>query len=260
MGFWEIYLTTGTLILGLVSALWLVSLLRQDASFVDIFWGLGFVTAAWVYYAATPQGYYLRKLLLAALVTMWGVRLALHITQRNWGKGEDYRYRRWREQGGSKWWWQSYFKVFLLQGFLLWIISAPLLAAQISPSPAQLTLLDYLALAVWGVGFFFEAVGDWQLRRFKANPANRGRLLTSGVWLYTRHPNYFGDAAQWWGYYLIALAAGGGWTVFSPLLMTFLLVRVSGVALLERSLRESKPGYQEYAEKTSAFVPWIPKK
>lgn len=260
MGFWEIYLATGALILGLVSALWLVSLLRQDASIVDIFWGLGFVTAAWVYFAATPQGYPVRKLLLVALVTLWGVRLSLHILQRNWGKGEDYRYRRWREQAGGNWWWQSYFKVFLLQGFLLWIISTPLLAAQISPTPAIITPLDDLALVVWGVGFFFEAVGDWQLRRFKADPANQGRLLTGGVWRYTRHPNYFGDSAQWWGYYLFALAAGGWWTIFSPLLMTFLLVRVSGVALLERSLRESKPGYQDYAEKTSAFLPWFPRK
>jgi steroid 5-alpha reductase family enzyme len=260
MGFWEIYLAAGVLILGLVSVLWLVSLLLRDASIVDIFWGLGFVIAAWAYYAATPDGYSPRKLLLVALVTIWGLRLSLHILRRNWGKGEDYRYRRWREQAGGKWWWQSYFKVFLLQCFLLWVISTPLLAGQISPSPAQLTVLDVLALAVWAVGFFFEAVGDWQLSRFKADPANKGRLLTSGVWRYTRHPNYFGDAAQWWGYYLIALAAGGWWTVFSPLLMTYLLVRVSGVRLLEQALVESKPEYKEYAERTSAFVPWRPRK
>jgi steroid 5-alpha reductase family enzyme len=260
MVFWEIYIATGALIVGLVSTLWLVSLLRRDASLVDIFWGLGFVTAAWVYYVGTPDGYALRKLMLVSLVTLWGLRLSLHILRRNWGKGEDYRYRGWRQQAGGNWWWQSYFKVFLLQGFLLWIISAPLLAAQISPTPARLTALDDLALVVWGVGFFFEAVGDWQLRRFKADPANQGKLLTSGVWRYTRHPNYFGDAAQWWGYYLFALSAGGWWTVFSPLLMTYLLVRVSGVALLERSLRESKPGYKEYAERTSAFVPWWPKR
>lgn len=260
MEFLEIYGSTGALILGLVSALWLVSLLRRDASIVDIFWGLGFVTAAWAYYAATPDGYAPRKLLLVALVTIWGLRLSLHILVRNWGKGEDYRYRQWREQGGGKWWWQSYFKVFLLQGFFLWIISAPLLAAQVSPTPARLTILDLLALAVWGVGFLFEAVGDWQLSCFKADPANKGKLLASGVWRYTRHPNYFGDAAQWWGYYLIALAAGGWWTVFSPLLMTTLLLRVSGVRMLERSLKESKPGYKEYAEKTSAFVPWWPRR
>jgi steroid 5-alpha reductase family enzyme len=260
MEFLEAYKAAGALILGLMSAVWLVSLLLRDASIVDIFWGLGFVILAWAYYALTPDGYATRKLLLVALVTTWGLRLSLYILRRNWGKGEDYRYRRWREQAGDKWWWQSYFKVFLLQGLLLWIISAPLLAAQISSTPARLTVLDYLSLAVWGIGFFFEAVGDWQLSRFKANPANKGKLLTGGVWRYTRHPNYFGDAAQWWGYYLIALAAGGGWTVFSPLLMTFLLVRVSGVRLLERALKESKPGYKEYAERTSAFVPWWPRK
>ena len=258
--FGKFILPTGALILGLVSALWLVSLLMRDASIVDIFWGLGFVIAAWVYFASTPDGYASRKLLLVALVTAWGLRLSLHILRRNWGKGEDYRYRHWREQAGGRWWWQSYFKVFFLQGLLLWVISAPLLAAQISPIPAQITVLDGLALAVWGVGFFFEAVGDWQLMRFRADPANQGRLLTGGVWRYTRHPNYFGDAAQWWGYYLIALSAGSWWTVFSPLLMTTLLVRVSGVRLLEQGLKESKPGYKEYAERTSAFVPRPPRR
>jgi steroid 5-alpha reductase family enzyme len=124
---------------------------------------------------------------------IWGLRLTLYILWRNWGKGEDYRYQAWREQAGAKWWW-SFFKVFLLQGFLMWVISAPLLAAQISSTPARLTLIDFLAVLVWGVGFFFEAVGDWQLARFKADPSNKGKLLISGVWRYTRHPNYFGDA------------------------------------------------------------------
>jgi len=113
--------------------------------------------------------------------------------------------------------------------------------------------------AIWAIGFFFEAAGDLQLARFKANPANAGRLLTAGVWRYTRHPNYFGDAAQWWGFYLFAVAAGGWWTVYSPLIMTLLLMRVSGVALLERSMK-TRPGYEDYMKTTSAFFPWLPER
>ena len=259
-GFWQIYSLTGLVILGLVSAVWLLSLLRRDSSIIDIFWGFGFVLACWIYFAATPDGYLPRKGLLTLLVTLWGLRLSLYILIRNWKRGEDYRYRQWRQAAGRSWWWRSYFKVFLLQGALLWLISTPLLAAQLSPSPARLTVLDVLAVLIWGIGFFFETVGDWHLRRFKADPGNRGRLLTSGVWRYTRHPNYFGDAAQWWGFYLFALGAGGWWTVFSPLLMTILLVRVSGAAMLEKALVENKPGYREYMQQTRAFIPWAPRR
>jgi len=139
-------------------------------------------------------------------------------------------------------------------------LAAPLLAAQISPQPNHLTWLDYTATALWLVGFFFEASGDWQLMRFKADPNNAGKVMQTGVWRYTRHPNYFGDAVQWWAYYLTALAVGGWWTIFSPLLMTFLLLRVSGVTLLEKTLMEAKPGYTEYIETTSEFIPWFPHK
>jgi len=260
MTFLEIYGMVALIILGFMTAIWLLSLALRDSSIVDIVWGTGFVVAGWAYFALTPDGFPARKWLISILVTIWGLRLSLHILARNWGKGEDFRYRKWREEAGGKWWWRSFFKVFLLQGVLMWIISAPLLAAQISATPDRLTLLDFVALLVWAVGFFFEAVGDWQLNRFKANPANKGKLLTSGVWRYTRHPNYFGDAAQWWGYYLIAAAASGGfWTIFSPVIMTFLLVRVSGVALLEKTMGETKPGYKEYIETTNAFIPWFPR-
>jgi len=257
---WNIYISAGLVILALMVLLWLLSLRLQDASIVDVFWGLGFVITAWLFFALTPEGYPIRKGVLCLLVTLWGLRLSLYIFFRNRGRGEDFRYRRWREEGGDKWWWQSFFKVFLLQGALLWLISAPLLAAQLNPLSSRLTWLDIAGLIVWMIGFFFEAAGDWQLARFKANPANRGKVFSGGVWRYTRHPNYFGDAAQWWGYFLFALAAGGWWSFFSPLLMTFLLVRVSGVTLLEKSLLNSKPGYQEYVKTTSAFIPWLPRK
>lgn len=261
MTFLETYALGGLAVLVFMTAIWLLSLWLRNASIVDIFWGAGFVLVAWLFYALTPEGFGPRKLLLCALVTVWGLRLSLYILYRNWGKGEDFRYKKWRDDAGPKWWWYSFFKVFLLQGVLMWVIAAPLLAAQISATPAQLTVIDIAAVPVWTVGFFFEAVGDWQLARFRANPANKGKVLKTGVWRYTRHPNYFGDATQWWAFYLFAAATGeGAFTMFSPIIMTILLVRVSGVALLERSLAEKRPGYKEYMETTSAFIPWFPRK
>jgi steroid 5-alpha reductase family enzyme len=258
MNFWSIYLTAGLVILGLMTLLWLVSLVLKNSSIVDVFWGTGFVITNWVYFALTPDGFPARKWLIGILITIWGLRLSAYILWRNWGKPEDYRYQAFRKEAGSNWWWQSFLRVFLLQGVLMLIISAPLLAAQRGAAPAHWTLFDGLGVIVWAIGFFFEAVGDFQLARFKANPANRGKIMDRGVWRFTRHPNYFGDAAQWWGYFLIAAAAGGWWTVFSPVLMTLFLLRVSGVVLLEKTL-EKRPGYQEYIEKTSAFIPWFPR-
>ncbi len=260
MEFLLIYFATGLLILGLMLCMWLLSLILKNSSIVDIFWGTGFVIVTWFIFGLTPGGFAVRRLLLNLLVTVWGLRLSLHILVRNWGKPEDYRYQVWRRQAGQQWWWRSFFKVFLLQGVILWIVAVPLLAAQLNAGADRLGWLDFLALAVWLIGFFFEAVGDWQLARFKAEPANKGKLMQAGVWRYTRHPNYFGDATQWWAYYLLALAAGGWWSIFSPLIMTTLLMRVSGVTLLEKSLKTEKPGYQEYIETTSEFVPWVPRK
>jgi steroid 5-alpha reductase family enzyme len=255
----DAYSLAGLAILALMMVLWLASLGLRDASIVDIFWGAGFVACAWLYFALTPQGFAERKWLVCLLVTVWGLRLSLHILRRNRGKGEDYRYRAWRQGAGRRWWWVSLFKVFLLQGALLWVISIPLLVAQANPAPDHLKWLDAAGLLTWSAGFAFEALGDWQLQRFKADPANQGKVLQQGVWRYTRHPNYFGDACVWWGYYLLAAAAGGWWTVYSPLLMTVLLLRVSGVRLLERSLAQSKPGYREYMQTTSAFIPRRPR-
>ena len=261
MSFLEIYCIGALVILGLMTAVWIVSLILKDSSIVDAVWGSGFVLSNWVYFALTPDGFEGRKWLISILVTVWGLRLSLYILWRNWGKGEDYRYKQWRAEAGGSWWWRSYLKVFVLQGVLMWVISAPLLAAQYGVTPEKVTVLDILAVPVWLVGFFFEATGDWQLARFKSDPANKGRVLDSGVWRYTRHPNYFGDATQWWAYYLVAAAANGGvWTILSPILMTTFLLRVSGVSLLEKSLKSTKPQYQAYIEATSAFIPWFSKK
>ena len=251
------FLLSAVIILAAMTALWLLSLAIRDASIVDSFWGTGFVLVAWLGFLTHPQARELAQLLLLGLVTLWGLRLSVYIFRRNHGKGEDFRYAAWRAQHGPRWWWRSFLQVFLLQGLLMWIISAPLTAAM--QSSTRLTWLVWLGAAVWALGFYYEAAGDAQLARFKQDPANKGKLMTTGVWRTTRHPNYFGDAAQWWGFYLIALALGAGWTIFAPALMTFLLVRVSGVSMLEKSMRQ-RPGYAEYARRTSAFIPWFPKK
>ncbi len=253
------YLISAAIIFICITLLWLLSLRLRDASIADIFWGSGFAICAWSYFLLIPGEAHPRQWLICALVTIWALRLSAYIFWRNRGKPEDYRYQQWREENGPQWWWRSYLKVFLLQGTLLWIIAAPLYAAQSNPSAPALGWIDLGGLLIWLVGFYFEAAGDWQLSKFKANPENRGKLFTEGVWRYTRHPNYFGDAAQWWGFYLIAVAAGGAWTIFSPLLMTYLLLKVSGVAMLERGMKKNKPGYADYIRRTNAFFPWFPR-
>ena len=248
-------------VLAAVSLLWLLSVRLRDASIVDVFWGLGFVLAAWVYHAAGSPPAGGRQWLALALVTLWGVRLAAYIFWRNRGGGEDYRYRAMRARGGDGWWWTSYFRVFLLQGVLLLIISAPHLVLQASPAVPGWRWSDAVGLGLWLIGFFFEAVGDWQMARFKADPANRGRVMSSGLWGWTRHPNYFGDATLWWGYFFLALAVPGGWwTLPAVLLMNLLLLKVSGVALLEKTIAERRPGYREYVETTPAFFPRPPRR
>jgi steroid 5-alpha reductase family enzyme len=260
MNFINLYLLGAALIFTMMLILWGISLALKNSSIVDIFWGFGFVLSAWLYFFLTPDGFIIRKLILLALVTIWGLRLTIHILTRNWGKPEDFRYQKFRKDAGNIWWIKSLFQVFLLQGLLMWIISAPLLAAQLFIKNNSFTWVDGIAIIVWVIGFFFESSGDAELTRFRANPANKGKLLNTGVWHFTRHPNYFGDSAQWWAFYLLALVAGGWWTVFSPIVMTLFLVQVSGVALLEKTMAETKPGYREYMAQTSAFIPWFPKK
>ncbi|NUM45139.1 MAG: DUF1295 domain-containing protein [Anaerolineales bacterium] len=251
MTYFEIAFSALGVILGLMTLLWLYSLKIKDSGIVDIFWGTGFVITAW-FYLSVAEGFAPRNLLLASLVTLWGLRLSLHIFRRNHGKPEDFRYRAWREEHGARWWWWSWVQVFALQGIILWIVSMPLLAGMMD-GPAQWTFFDGLGLLLWLIGIIFEAGGDYQLARFKADPANKGKLLTTGLWAYTRHPNYFGDSVVWWGHFCFALP-GGAWTIFAPLLMTFLLMRVSGVAMLEKSMK-IRPGYESYMRNTPAFFP-----
>ena len=242
-----------------VFLLWLLSLRLEDVSIVDIFWSLGFVIAAWIYRQHGPDASP-RHLLPLVLVTVWGLRLALHIGWRSRGKEEDYRYRSMREKVGPIFKWRSLFTVFILQGVLILIISAPHLVLQTAPLDDAWQWTDLVGLILFAIGFFFEAVGDWQLSRFKANPANKGKVLDTGLWRYTRHPNYFGDAMVWWGFFFFALGAPGGiWTLFAPIFMNLLLLKVSGVALLEKTISERRPKYRDYVERTNAFIPWFPK-
>lgn len=257
MIFLNIFLFGLLVILICISILWLFSLVLKDSSIIDIFWGTGFVILVWLYFSLS-EGESNRKWLIAILVTIWGLRLSLYLAYRNIGKGEDYRYQKWRQEAGNSWWWRSFFKVFLLQSLTMCFVGLPLLGVQYGGS--NLFWLDYLAIVVWLIGFVFEAGGDWQLMKFRADANNKGKVLDYGLWRYTRHPNYFGDAVQWWAFYLIALSAGAWWTIISPIFMSLLLMRVSGVTLLEHSLKKSKVEYQDYIERSSAFFPMPPKK
>jgi steroid 5-alpha reductase family enzyme len=260
MSFTQIFLQAFLVIMLLMTTLWFVSILLKNVSIVDLFWGLGFVITA-VFYFLKTDGYEPRKIIITTMVSLWGFRLSAYLAWRNIGKGEDFRYKQFRQAYGEKrYWWISFFQTFLLQGVLMWIISAPLLGAQYSNHSLNLGILDYSGIVLWIVGFIFETVGDYQLSIFRADPSNEGKVLCTGFWKYTRHPNYFGDSAVWWGYGLISLSAGGYLSVFGSVLMTVLIIKVSGVALLEKSLKNQKPEYREYIERTSAFLPWFPKK
>ena len=236
---------------------WCVSVFKRDVSVVDSVWPLLFLAAAVTYAAALPQPGP-RTIPVLVLVALWALRLAAYLTWRNWGEPEDRRYQKIRRRNEPHFALKSLYLIFGLQGTLAWIISLPLLAA--IGAPRDFTALDYAGVALWAVGFGFESVADWQLSRFKRVPANRGAVMDRGLWRYTRHPNYFGDFCTWWGFYLLALAAGGWWAVVGPLLMSFLLLRVSGVALLERDIGKRRPAYRDYMLRTNAFFPGAPKR
>lgn len=252
----------GTLLVVAITmiVLWLISIWRRDASVVDPFWGTGFVIVAGYALLTTPAAQSaVRCLLLVALTTIWGLRLSSYLLWRNLGHGEDRRYKAMRDHHGPRFWWVSLFTVFLLQGVILWIVSMPIQVALFKAQTSPLGWLEFVGVSVWCVGLFFEAVGDWQMARFQANPGNAGRVMDSGLWRWTRHPNYFGDFCIWWGLYFIASPGGAGWTVFSPLLMSFFLLKVSGVTLLEKTITTRRPEYAAYQARTSAFFPWRPK-
>ncbi len=231
---------------------WAISVPLKNVAIVDVLWSLLFLLAGLTYGLSVDiAGPHTSLVLL--LLAVWSLRLALHIAIRSWGHGEDRRYQAIRARNEPNFAAKSLYLVFWLQALLAWVISLPLLGAIASPAP--LNWLTYLGALLWTVGLVFEAGGDWQLTRFKANPANKGTVLDSGLWRYTRHPNYFGDFCVWWGFYLIALGAGAWWSLPAPLLMSVLLMRVSGVTLLEKDIGERRPGYEDYIRRTNAFFP-----
>jgi len=251
---------TAALTAGAFGALWVASLLLRDASIVDVAWGPGFAAIAAIAFARS-SGPGARGSLLLAMAALWGLRLGIHLAWRNIGSGEDPRYAAMRRRHGARFARVSLVTVFALQAALMWTISLPLQVAMLRPGAAPLGALDALGVALFAIGLSFEAIGDWQLARFRARPESRGRVLDRGLWRYTRHPNYFGDSLAWWGMFAVAASTPlGPWTALSPALMTFLLLRVSGVPLLERSLARKRPGYGDYVARTSAFLPLPPRR
>lgn len=251
-------LSTNSVMISVVMlGMWLISLKLANSSIVDPFWGAGFVLVAWVSWLINwpVSG---RAWLIVVLTTLWGVRLTSFLLFRSLGHGEDSRYAQMRSKHGNQFWWVSLLTVFLLQGSILWIVSLPIQFTAAAPATPW-NLLDLLGIIVFFVGLFFESVGDWQLASFKKDPNNSGKVLNRGLWRYTRHPNYFGDFCVWWGLFLIAAAGGAGWTIASPLIMSVLLMKVSGVTLLESTIVDRRPDYVAYISCTNAFFPGPPR-
>jgi steroid 5-alpha reductase family enzyme len=242
-----------------MTLLWSISVVKKNVSVVDIGWGLGFIVISFVTMFFNVS-FVDRSYLLMAIVTLWGLRLAVHIYLRSQGRGEDWRYRGWREDWGDSFLWRSYLGIFLRQGVLILVISLPVIFVHYSASSETLSWTDMLGALLWFVGFVVEILADYQLTAFRARPSNKDRILTSGLWRYSRHPNYFGEAVQWWGIFFVALALPGGiFTIIGPLTITYLLLRVSGVPLLEKRYHGNSD-YDRYKRVTSPFVPWFPKK
>ena len=257
MNDFSLLLSVLNVMLVMAGATWVLSLFLKDVSIVDSIWALFFLAAAIAFARQTgeigPRG-----MLVLALVGLWALRLSGYLTWRNWGESEDRRYAAMRERNGNGFAVKSLVTIFFLQAILAWVIAMPLYAAITGVWP--LGLLDILGAAVVLVGIGFETIADAQLARFKSRPENEGRVLDTGLWRYTRHPNYFGDFCVWWGLYLLAASAGGWWTIFSPVLMSLLLLKVSGVALLEKDIGERRPKYADYIARTSAFFPRPPRR
>lgn len=253
-----ILLTNLAILLAVMSLLWALASLIRDVSIVDPFWGTGFVIVAWatVLRVETPVA---RVLILAAMSTLWGLRLSIFLLVRNWGHAEDKRYAAMRAKHGSRFVQVSLFSVFWLQAVILWFVALPIQVAVIRNASQPLSAFDATGIAIWAVGVFFETVGDAQLARFKSHPDNAGKVMDQGLWAWTRHPNYFGDFCVWWGIYLVAAMGSAGWTILSPLVMSWLLMKVSGVTLLEKTIGDRRPDYAEYKRRTSAFFPRPPK-
>lgn len=243
------------LLLASKSAWFGISIIRKRNDVADVAWGLSFILLVWASFILSDSSS-IRSLMVVLLVSIWGIRLTWHINSRNRGKAEDYRYLAWRNDWGKWFYLRSYFQVYILQGLLALIVVAPVLVINLS-SNDNISILDVVGIILWLIGFFFESVGDAQLTKFIKNPENKGKLMQSGLWKYTRHPNYFGEVTQWWGIWFFALSVPWGfWSFVGPLTITFLILKVSGIPLLEKKMAEN-PEFQDYKNKTSIFIPWF---
>jgi steroid 5-alpha reductase family enzyme len=251
-------MTAALILLVYMTVMFILAILVKDNSIADVAWGLGFIIVA-LSLLVLGGSFFPRQVLVTGMIVVWGLRLAIRIFRRNWGKGEDTRYRKWREEWGRLFLLRSYLQVFILQGAILLVNIMPVLIIH-TTSDATIGFLDVIGLLVWICGFLFESVGDWQLDRFVRDPKNRGKIMDTGLWRYSRHPNYFGEVTMWWGIFIIALSVPWGWIgVVGPMIITSMILFVSGVPMTER-LMEKTPGFAEYRKKTSVFIPWFPKR
>jgi steroid 5-alpha reductase family enzyme len=243
---------------GYMTSLFVIAMIRKDNSVADIAWGPGFIVLTWSALLMN-WSFGATQILVACLVTIWGLRLGIRIFRRNRGKGEDPRYEKWRRDWGKHFVLRSYMQVFILQGVILLLNLTPVMIIM-SDAKKALTWPAYVGLAIWCIGFAFEATGDYELDRFLADPANRGTIIDVGLWRYTRHPNYFGESTMWWGIFFIALSVPWGWIgVIGPIVITSMILFVSGIPMTEK-LMEKTPGWDDYKKRTSAFIPWFPRK
>ena len=254
----ELLTTSAWAIAILMLTTWVVSVLINAASIVDMVWGLGFVVAGWAAFLVNSVEMTDRTLLVLVVVTLWGLRLTAHLAWRGLGTGEDRRYQQMRRKNPDSFWLTSLFTVFIVQALVMWVVAVPPVVTLGSEPP--LFWLDYLGAGLWLIGVVVETVSDRQLARFMRKPESKGQVMDRGLWRYSRHPNYFGDFCVWWGIYLMAAAAGLWWTVFAPIVMSVLLIRFSGVGLIEKTITRRRPGYEEYISTTNSFFPGPPKK
>lgn len=253
----QVFLLSALTIFVYMTLFFLLAQALKDNGIVDIGWGIGFIVLSTVL-AFTGIEITQRQFLLYILIFLWGFRLSFHIFLRNNGKPEDFRYANWRKEWGKFVVIRAFLQVFMLQGFFIFIIALPIIITKLS-SPESLGIIEIVGAAIWLVGFYFEAMGDYELLKFKKDPKNKGQIITTGLWKYTRHPNYFGECVMWWGIFIVSIPSDYVWiSMISPIVITWLLTRVSGVPMLEEKYKGNKQ-FEDYAKKTNAFVPWLPK-
>ena len=253
------YLLIALLLWAFLTLIWAIAQIIKNNSIIDIVYGTTYILAV-ITSLFISQNFVSRTILISSLVIVWGARLSIYLLMRNWGKPEDYRYQEFRKNWGNHQMLFSYFKVFILQGAIVYAICFPVIYINLTSTAEVIGIQEIIGLVIWIIGFYFESVGDAQLKSFKSKPENKGKVMNQGLWKYTRHPNYFGETTMWWGIYIIASADPQAiFTIFSPILITFLLLKVSGVTMLEKKYKGS-PEYIDYQKRTSAFFPWKPKK